>query len=71
MQHAFERDVGDEMAVAGDEAAILANPAIGRDEAEGCGIGAHFASTTGSSACAPDAAYWRRADDRRRTAPPR
>ncbi len=45
MQHALERDVGDVMAVARDETAILANPAIGRDEAEGCGIGVHFAST--------------------------
>ena len=52
MQHAFERDIGDVMAAAGDEAAILADPAIGRDKAEGCGIGAHFASTTGSSALA-------------------
>ena len=45
MQHALERDVGDELAAARDEAAILAHPAIGRDEAEGRGIGAHFAST--------------------------
>ena len=35
MQQAFERDVGHKMAVAGDEAAVLANPAIGGDEAEG------------------------------------
>ena len=47
MQHAFERDIGDEMAVTGHETAILANPAVGRDKAEGGGIGAHFASTTG------------------------
>ena len=42
MQHALERDIGDEMARAGDEAAVLADPAIGRDEAEGSGIGGHF-----------------------------
>ena len=46
MQHAVERDVGDVMAVARDEAAVLANAAVGRDEAEGRGIGAHFASAT-------------------------
>jgi hypothetical protein len=46
MQQAFERDVGDEMAVAGDKAAILADAAIGGDKTEGSGIG----STTGLSA---------------------
>ena len=50
MQHAFERDVGDEVAMARDEAAVLAHAAIGGDEAEGCGIGAHFASTVVSFA---------------------
>ncbi len=50
MQHAFERDVGDEMAMARHETAILANAAIGRNKAKGCGIRAHFASTTGLSA---------------------
>ena len=50
MQQAFERDVGDEVALAGDEAAVLAHPAVGRDKTEGGGIGAHFASTTGFSA---------------------
>ncbi len=52
MQHAFERDIGDVMAAARDEPAILANPAVGRDEAEGRGIGAHFASTTDWPVCA-------------------
>ena len=50
MQHAFERDVGHEMAVARHKAAILANAAVGRNKAEGRGISAHFASSTGLSA---------------------
>ena len=50
MQHAFERNVGNEMALPGDEAAVLADAAVGGDNTEGGGIGAHFASTTGFSA---------------------
>ena len=37
VQHARQRDIGDEVALAGDEAAILAHAAVGRDEAEACG----------------------------------
>ena len=47
MQQAFERDIRHEMAVAGDETAILADAAIGGNKTEARGIGAHFASTTG------------------------
>ena len=50
MQHAFERDIGDVAALPRDEAAVFANAAVGGDKAEGGGIGAHFASTTGFSA---------------------
>ncbi len=52
MEHAFERNIGHEMAMTGHETAILADPAVGRDKAEGRGIGGHFASKTGSSAFA-------------------
>src|ERR1700730_10086388 len=45
MQHALERHIRHEMAVTCDETAILADAAVGRDKAEGCGVGAHFAST--------------------------
>lgn len=34
MQHALERDIGHEMAMACHETAILANAAIGRNKAE-------------------------------------
>src|SRR5437879_9596260 len=49
MQQSFKRHIRDETTVTGNEAAILAHPAMGRDKAEGGGIGGHFASTTGSS----------------------
>jgi hypothetical protein len=35
MQHAFERDVGHEAAMTRHETAILADPAVGRNKAEG------------------------------------
>ena len=50
MQQPFERDIGDEAALTGHEAAILAHPALARDEAEGCGIGAHFAFAPAATA---------------------
>jgi hypothetical protein len=71
MQQAFERDVRDEMAVAGDEATILANAPIGRDKAEGRGIGVHFDSTTGSPACVAGRGVLAIRRRRRRIRPPR
>ena len=50
MQHAFERDVGDEIALARDKTAILADPAIGRNKAECFWVGVHFASASDLSA---------------------
>src|SRR5690242_1191649 len=48
MKRAFRHDVGNIIATAGDEPAILANPAVGRDKTECSGIDAHFtiSSTT-------------------------
>ena len=59
--------VGDEMALAGDEAAILAHAALRRDVAEGAGRSSRIASRASGGTLATRAGARRRAQSRRRS----